>query len=692
MSRKKYLIILSLLLLTLFCSVGASTWIIASSVSFNVAATDNIEDTTYIHVDDVEMSFSDFADSSSVNWSVFLSELNKNLSFTDKDNQPITLTQGKDYSSIIISGINNGAKTYNYNSKSTDNVYGSTYLASFTVNGLSDEYQLLNDYNSNTNSYTFLVKYKTARIGYNSTEWLTIEDALSAANSNSTIILADNKTTDSAKAVYTSFTSLPTNVTGYNGVTSGERTEYNLSGKLRVPFSNLDLDFHGAGGEYANSWRAPADSHGYTEGSGNVITNSAAAKAANVVCSVLSIPKNIQLNVSGTLMIGGLVQNAGAVLNRGVVVNDGIIDVTGKIGAYGYLKEGTSKDSHGAATGKVIFENGSEATDVFKAFDWKGGANSNGFASSKVFPITAYSVHNISCESIFYYGSLYQAFWTFQFSNSLWSGYQRGDKNGYLKLIGDANSDKTLFNMTSEDAYLIKKATDLTPTSTNLSTANGSNQTEGQRDSFDFYGSFADGNVSINITVSLMNFNMVTNTDMYLPVGFMDITLKRGCSLTFDSASYKFMPGSSLKVDEGANLIISGKSSAYFYTIDDISDSVNGDVYSGNFYSSHCKNKTDATFDVNGTVTVEDAGANKASLGGCKILSSEECGKLIFNGNATATVKNVQSYTKTTLSANLTAQNVEKSASGELIDGYGDFSSGNAYQHNGEYWATVNYN
>lgn len=690
MSKKKYLIILSLLLITLICTVGASTWIIASSASFDVAATDNIDDTTYIHVDDIEVSFSDFADSSSVNWSAFSSELNKNLSFTDEDNQPITLTQGKDYSSIIISGINNGTKSYSSVSGATDYVYGSTYLASFTVNGLSPDYQILNDYNSNTNSYTFLVKYKTVRIGYSSTKWLTIEDALSEANSNSTIILADNKTTDSTKAVYTAFTSLSTDITGYNGVTNGEKTEYYLSGKLRIPFSDLDLDFHGAGGEYVNSLLSPANSHGYTEGSGNVITNSAAAKAANVVCSVLTIPKNIQLNVSGTLMIGGLVQNAGTVQNRGVVVNDGIIDVTGKVGAYGYLKEGTGKNSLGQATGRVIFEKGSEATDVFKAFDWKQGANSNGFSSSKVFPITAYSVHNISCESIFYYGSLYQAFWTFQFSNTLWSGYQRGDKNGYLKLIGDANSDKTLFNMTSQDSYLIKKATDLSVTSTNLSTASGSNQTEGQRDSFDLYGSFADGNVSINITVSLMSFEMVTSTDMYLPIGFMDITLKDGCSLTFDSASYKFMPGSSLKVDEGANLKISGKSSVYFYTVADIADTENGDIYSGNFYSSHCKNKVDASFDVNGTVTVEGSNSTKASLGGGEILSSNGCGKLIFNGNATATVKNVQSYTKTTLSANLITQNVTKSAFGQLVDGLGDFSSGNTYQHNGEYWEMAN--
>ena len=44
MSIKKYFVILSLILLTVICTVGFSTWIIASPAAFDAAVTDNIND------------------------------------------------------------------------------------------------------------------------------------------------------------------------------------------------------------------------------------------------------------------------------------------------------------------------------------------------------------------------------------------------------------------------------------------------------------------------------------------------------------------------------------------------------------------------------------------------------------------------------------------------------------------------
>lgn len=50
MSGKKYLIILTLLLLAMICTVGAATWVIASPAYFDAAVTDNITDSTYINL------------------------------------------------------------------------------------------------------------------------------------------------------------------------------------------------------------------------------------------------------------------------------------------------------------------------------------------------------------------------------------------------------------------------------------------------------------------------------------------------------------------------------------------------------------------------------------------------------------------------------------------------------------------
>ena len=48
MSRKMYFVILSLLVLTLICTVGAATWVIASPAFFDAAVSDNIEDSANI--------------------------------------------------------------------------------------------------------------------------------------------------------------------------------------------------------------------------------------------------------------------------------------------------------------------------------------------------------------------------------------------------------------------------------------------------------------------------------------------------------------------------------------------------------------------------------------------------------------------------------------------------------------------
>lgn len=50
MSRKKYFVILSLLLVTLICAVGAATWVISNPAAFDAAVTDNIKDSKYINL------------------------------------------------------------------------------------------------------------------------------------------------------------------------------------------------------------------------------------------------------------------------------------------------------------------------------------------------------------------------------------------------------------------------------------------------------------------------------------------------------------------------------------------------------------------------------------------------------------------------------------------------------------------
>ena len=260
----------------------------------------------------------------------------------------------------------------------------------------------------------------------------------------------------------------------------------------------------------------------------------AAAISGGYIQSVMTIPEGVTLEINGEMIIGGYIYSTGGFTNsHAVVMNEGTIIVNAgtTLTTMGYLK----------GTGQVIVNQDATLTDIFKIYDWPGGANAMGLNNKKIFPFNCYTFHNVSCETKIYQGATYKA-WAQLYMSNDWATAQ------YITLVGAGG----LFELI--DGYVIKNVEDTTKVTNINSSITTSNQDITQRDILDIYGSFKDNSVSVTAKV-LITATITTNTDLAMPIGFTRITLKEGTG-TLTKNSYKFLPGSDLVICEGAELIL----------------------------------------------------------------------------------------------------------------------------------------
>lgn len=450
---------------------------------------------------------------------------------------------------------------------------------------------------------TTYLKYKTAKIG---STYYTIEDAINDSSSTA-IILAGG-----SPYVETWFTG-----TDYYGTKS-------------FTLSNKDLIL-----PYADGVTDSTDDNSASDG-GNVY-------------SVLHIPQNVTLNITNgkTLNITALVahisggKNVGAVNgSRSVVMNDGNIVADGaNIKACGFLK----------GTGLVELKNSSTATDLFRIYDYAGGSIVYPITKTSCgFPVLAYSMHNISCKTKINYGCAYNGNCRIYVSSlNQWTDTQT------ITIIG--NSGKSLFEITNSGGYVIKyaqKAATWSDGSANAKTLNeitGSNQIKGQKDVIEIHGNVKDNSISITVKL-IVSATVSTNTDRSLSIPYMDVRVCNGATLTLSSASYKFMPGSSLTVEDGGALVTGNDTQLVFYTEEQCSTeekvfNPTYNYYCYDFYGGeYCIDKSSTTKGTYNAKLIIN-GSGKATINGrlSGNVVSEKFGATLIITNATAQIKLVHS-------------------------------------------------
>lgn len=505
-----------------------------------------------------------------------------------KINETIADASSVDLSTVHNDIIGGTAKNFSGNedtSKTENGFYsyafgknitaGSTYLISNITLAPTSNFEL-------TTKSVYL-KYKTAKVG---DKFYTIEDALAQSG---TITLCGDATSDSSYVItaFARFNNL--SATAFGNYKSDYK--YTLSGKtLIIPFEDSLKEKN--------------------------CLNKINATYGNVY-SALVIQNNISITLSNSASI-----TVGAELSynqriscalaerHGVLSNNGTITAESgcKVSAYGYIK----------GTGKIILKSGAIGNDVVSIYDFPGGAVIL-YNMSKVFPTNAFTLHSNACETYIYSGAKYKGFTYFVLDTPIIgnTGYE-----ATAEIVG-ANSKSGLFAPTSESGYIVKKVKALSGYDINdISVTNqriSSNTKLQHRDNIEVYGAYKDNTMELSVST----YKFQTSTDKPFPIGLMDITIKTG-NLTLEKSSYMVMPGSKIKVENGAKLIVNGKSKLSAIKYDTINSATGNQKYT-NYFST----TSDGEIVVNGELTT----ASTAQVGG-KILTTETAASIQLSNSS----------------------------------------------------------
>ena len=551
---------------------------------------------------------------------LFNKDLFANATFTAPSNSTIDLSNvytyiseagAKNYDTTNGLAITpeNGLFSYAFsNTQSGTKMAGSTYK----IEGVK-----LDNKNFNLTETEVYLKYKTAKIGKT---FYTIEDAINLTATGDIILASNSSDTDTY--VISAFT----NLDYYGGKT------FACSKNITVPHDDGATTYE----------------------------NQQTGKTGNVG-SVLIIPNGVSLTMdSSSLNILAVISqnnttNTCTTAKRGVVMNHGTLtvkkqiksgeDIIPNILAYGYLK----------GNGNVNVENGATVQDLFHLYDFKGGGITYGIHEStkEYLPINSYSIHNISCNVRVNAGCVYNTYYEITMGGEWF--------NGIIPVVSTAESS-ALFKLSS--GYIEKRAIPAESATwknkkdsagitygESLDKINGSNQLAGQKEDVRICGATVDGSISITIKlakwgITVATVTMKTGTNNPLPVPYMDIRVCNGGDLSLVNSSYKFMPGSSLTVDDGGKLTLGANAKLVLYSVEDCSaleapatyKEKSGTVkdYPYSFITRYCIDKVDAYLLINSNNVTLNGGVSG------KIISEKSDVKLeIKNISADITVLNV---------------------------------------------------
>lgn len=511
----------------------------------------------------IEITYSEASSYNSVDcryWTKFSDELlNDKIVFTDENGATLPSSLKPNFK---INGMTTGDENCEY-STANDIVIGSTYLVNISLVGSSATNFVLYDnetyYSTGKASYgssgCAVLKYKT--VLYNS-QYYTIEDVI--GKNGDIVIVGDN-----SKTIFTAFTSF----------------------NYYVKFSDSKLTYSLNAG--TNLWIT-------YDGSKTLKSNTTGTN----IYSCLYIPNNVVLNVDGTINVcGSYKKMTHESYKKGVLFNNGTINLNGKLYSYGYTK----------GDGIINANSSSKVYDFMRFYNY---ANSGGITMSlnnaKIFPLSVYSIHNISCDTKFLHDSTYYVTYDVEISSVTIAGD--------LVIVGDGG----LFELSN--GYLIKSVEDTTGSffvdkSVLKTNYNKSNQDVTQRDVLEIYGTFSDNIVEIKESGQ----GITTGKNYAMPIGFMKIALKddgKGnvANGTLQANAYKFLPGSVLTIDDGASLTIASGVNVIFYdrTYEQNLTGAHGATVS--YYNKHIAWYSQTKFPIDAQLIVNGSLISNGNLGG----------------------------------------------------------------------------
>ncbi len=404
----------------------------------------------------------------------------------------------------------------------------------------ADNYQMESD------SVTYYVKYKSVKIGANGKTLYTIEDALNIATSGNIVIV----TTDTNFGERSEVGAYLYNSDSYYTVKSGVT--------MLLPFNKDDTKGYIPGGEQGDN---NYDSHPED-------------KSEKVLYITMNIPSSVTLNVKGTLTVGA-VTNAKKVLaaHTGDVVNDvngnysvinlsgDIIVDSGKLNAYGYIRGSGMISTNGSAliTENLIINGWMGGTISAARFSggYKVGAGTLIISPSTItdddfghdpgmFPFNDYSLEAITVKMSLNYGSTWRGYIKISTSAQELAGMEIVNEKiseTYLTLASsNANDDSSgMYRMMNSGSKIIKTS------------SNG-------RMRLELLGDITDGYSALEVGVLKVTINMSSRKVFFPVTKRTDVVVSGVFTQRYKN---KYMPGSTLTISEGATYNLNGSIITY---------------------------------------------------------------------------------------------------------------------------------
>lgn len=517
----------------------------------------------------------------------------------------------------------------------------------------------------------------------------------------------DNVDTERASMSYTTSVISPTGIASIvdGGVYTilyslAETTNYE-SGTLRVPFKVYSVDYNGTHYTVEDALQNVASDT--LTLFGNAFVSSNVTLASGVTFDIANDGSDTGTATAPTFGagVGTYVDNNAKYIHRKLTVNSGVtMTVNGTIfvrGLLGVKDRGLSGHTSGNHSqiinnGEMTFNNGStlavrgyikgtghatynSGANVYLPFvivDFRGGTSTVGaYNSGKISPFNEFDMPNVQCEQRIYAGSSLTGYC------DLYIQTDDEHKTSTAKIYGSSNA---ILNMSS--GYIDK-------TYVNGGVENG-------KTTINVFGNISTGSLSMEVTVSLLTADVDTAT-VFFPVNYRySVNLKSG-NATIKS-SFKFLPGSSLSVSQGASISLD-TSSKYNAQLSFYKESDWSDTNSGAPVRTYPDGKGDATFTLGGAITLSGTssswgtkyysgiGGNIIGLNGASVSINSNSvvsvttsegygyseGTSVFD-KLKAKYKETASITKTTTLVN---------ANGTTVTA----STGTTYTYNGSSWA-----
>ncbi len=337
----------------------------------------------------------------------------------------------------------------------------------------------------------------------------------------------------------------------------------------------------------------------------------------------LILSDGVNIDCDGTICVGGQADAGNGGNPSGYVTGAcGVIDMSkgghiemnnkSVLYCWGFIKgQDMDQGNNTVGAGTITANSGSVIWEDFSVGDWRGGTFTGTIAmgSSRFFPFQSYFIQNIEIPVTYKYGSTLKNFFTFNMSSSA--------QETSFDVIG---SGAALFKLTDAQS-LVRKWYDPT---TDLMC-------------YELSGTAIIDHIELNVSgydVNSEDFDLPINSNMH-------IILTR-CNLTLNKPML-IQPGAVVEIKEDANVTIATK--IYLYDKDQWGPWISGKYYRsyGDAYpilTSH-KNRgngssnadlDDATFLVDGTLTISSGAGLYSSTGGANIMGNGG-GKIVFSSS-----------------------------------------------------------